>query len=93
MRYTNLLKTDKKGRQYVVNFDIKFTTDNFVYKIYKYNNEKLDYLADKIYGDGSLWWIIATFNEINNPLKITLDYLLIPTDVQAIFDYVLANTQ
>jgi len=50
-------------------------------KIKKYkivNAQNLDYLAKKEYGDVSLWWIIALYNNIIDPFNIELSEIKIP---------------
>lgn len=43
-------------------------------------NKRIDLIAWKYYRDVSLWWVIAEFNNINNPLEILPDTTLrIPT--------------
>ena len=46
--------------------------------------EKLENLAHKFYGDGSLWWIIAKANNINDSTVVsnTFKRIRIPTEIQ-----------
>ena len=48
--------------------------------------EKLENLANRFYGDGSLWWIIAKANNINDSTVIsnTLKRVRIPTEIQEV---------
>ena len=67
MRYKNArtLKDKNNVRYYkptiVPNIPIK-DTDIFVYPIY---GERFDNMAQRFYGDSSLWWIIAKANELS----------------------------
>lgn len=89
MRYSKLqtLKT-KSGKEYKSIFDISINVDNFEHRKIRYSNQRLDALADKYYNDGRYWWVIALFNKVTNPLKIELEYLLIPTNLNDIIEYV-----
>lgn len=93
MRYDNLenLK-DLNGRTYKSLFDLNIPIEKFKYKKLKYNYERLDHLADIYYNDGRYWWVIALFNKINNPLKIDREYILIPTSIIDVVNYVLDQT-
>ena len=89
MRYDYLTTlTDKNSKKYLSTFSTSLPTQQFASSQVKYNNEKLEALADKHFGDGSLWWIIALFNNINNPFVITKDYILIPRDYREIINYI-----
>ena len=48
--------------------------------------EKLENLANRFYGDGTLWWIIAKANNINDSTVIsnTLKRVRIPTEIQEV---------
>lgn len=94
MRYKNLPKLkDTNGKPYISLFDINIPTNKFEHRKVKYNFERLDELADIYYNDGGYWWIIALFNKITNPLSITdRDYLLIPTNLIEIVNYILGES-
>lgn len=95
MRYitTEILIDNKTKKRFLSTFDFKFSNKyNFNYIIHKYGGERLDSLADRFYNDGSLWWVIALFNNINNPLIIEdRDYLLIPQDIHQVRQFVNDN--
>jgi hypothetical protein len=94
MRYSALpIINNKNGTPYVSTFDISIPIDNFEYKIITYKNQRLDVLADQFYGDGSLYWIIALFNKISNPLNFDINYLAIPLDINAILNYIEVNSK
>ena len=68
MRYTNTaIKKDKDGkRSYKPSFvsDIPLSdSDLFIYPRY---GDRLDTLAQRYYGDVSLWWVIAKANQIKS---------------------------
>ena len=48
--------------------------------------QKLENIANEYYGDGSLWWIIAKANNINDSTVIsnTLKRVRIPTEIQEV---------
>ena len=43
--------------------------------------ERLDIIAGEIYGDGTLWWVIAGASGIGWGLQVPGIYLKIPTDI------------
>lgn len=90
MRYGNLPRLkDTNGKPYISLFDISISSSKFEHRKVKYNFERLDDLADKYYNDGGYWWVIALFNKITNPLDITdRDYLLIPTNLIEVVNYI-----
>ena len=52
-------------------------------------SERLDILAQREYGDGSLWWVIAAASGIGWGLQVPPGVLLfIPTDLDAVRVYV-----
>jgi len=95
MRYRTVkIKKDLNGiRHYtpsvVPNVPIK-DTDIFVYPLY---GDRLETLANRYYGDSTLWWIIAKANEIGKG-KIGVDpekKLRIPTEIGDIIELVENN--
>lgn len=89
MRYNNIKKIVDSNYETINSLNIiNIPIDKFNYKEISYNNERLDALADKYYGDGSLWDIIALFNNITNPLKIDKNILLIPTSYRDVQSYI-----
>jgi len=50
------------------------------------SSERLDHIAFKTYGDGTLWWIIAASSGIGWPSQLVAGtYLRIPTDLEAVY--------
>tara|TARA_R100000008_G_scaffold83012_1_gene67910 strand:+ start:984 stop:1277 length:294 start_codon:yes stop_codon:yes gene_type:complete len=95
MRYNGVrTKIDLNGKRslkpsMVPNIPIK-DTDIFLYPIF---GDRLDTIAQRMYGDANLWWIIAKANEIGNG-QIGLDLekkLRIPTEIADIIDLVESN--
>jgi len=88
-RYKNTsIKTDKRGKRVfkpTIYPKIPIQdSDVFIYPIF---GDRLDTLAQKYYGDTSLWWIIAKANnldaahiglEVDNQLRIpiNIDFIL-----------------
>ena len=67
MRYKNaIIAKDKDGKRYYKPAILRGIplkdTDLF---IYPYDGDRLDGLAQRYYGDSSLWWIIAQANKIS----------------------------
>ena len=51
------------------------------------SQERLDHIAAKVYGDGTLWWIIAAASGVGWSLQcIPGTVLRIPTDLNQIYD-------
>tara|TARA_Y100000593_G_scaffold55696_1_gene104126 strand:- start:4888 stop:5181 length:294 start_codon:yes stop_codon:yes gene_type:complete len=95
MRYKGVkTKIDLNGKRIlkpsvVPNIPIK-DTDIFLYPIF---GDRLDTIAQRMYGDANLWWIIAKANEIGNG-QIGLDLekkLRIPTEIGDIIDLTEGN--
>ena len=84
---TTRQKIDKSGiRVYSTTYypEIRISDgDSFMYPI---EGERLDNLANKYYGDTTLWWIIAKANNINDSTVIsnTLKRVRIPTEIQEV---------
>lgn len=95
MRYGNLPKLkDTNGKPYISMFDVEIPRNKFEYRQVAYNFERLDELSDNYYNDGGYWWVIALFNKIVNPLKITnREYLLIPTNLTDVVNFVLKESE
>ena len=94
MRYSALpIIQTKSGTPYISIFDININIDDFEYRIVKYNNERLDALADKFYGYGEYWWVLALANNILNPLSFDLDYLAVITNLDAFLNYIQVNSK
>jgi len=55
----------------------KIANNTLPYTVYTTNeNERLDIIAGKVYGDGRLWWIIAAASNIGWGLQIPSNTLL-----------------
>ena len=93
MRYINLPVLQKDKIRYLATINLNIPLEKFSYRSIKYNNERLDALADKFYGDGSLWYIIAMVNKIQNPLKFENSYLIIPSNPNDIIDFLTNNNK
>ena len=51
--------------------------------------DRLDLLANRFYGDSTLWWIIGSANDLTDSLSVPPGTKLrIPNDVGFIFDYI-----
>ncbi len=95
-RYTNSEKLQTKGskKQYLEStiYPIVKASDTDLYIISE-KGDRLDLLANKYYGDQTMWWIIATANNINDAtfyvepgiqLRIPTDTAKVLTDLQNI---------
>jgi nucleoid-associated protein YgaU len=95
-RYTNSekLQTNGSKKQYLEStiYPIVKASDTDLYIISE-KGDRLDLLANKYYGDQTMWWIIATANNINNAtfyvepgiqLRIPVDITKVLTDLQNI---------
>jgi hypothetical protein len=75
------------GNQYYVNNiypDIPISdNDNYVITVL---GDRLDLMAQDIYGDSSLWWILASANSLSGDSLVPPigNQLRIPTNIQAI---------
>ncbi len=50
------------------------------------SSERLDHIAYRSYGDGTLWWIIAAASGIGWPSQLAAGtYIRIPTDLGAVY--------
>ena len=86
---TKVTKTENEGNEIYVNSvypDIPYSNSD-VYVITTLG-DRLDILANNIYGDTSLWWIISSANQspgdsLTPPIGIQLR---IPTDLQPILN-------
>ena len=88
-RYSSTSITKDKRRNYRVykptiypNIPMK-DSDIFIAPIV---GEKLENIANKYYGDGSLWWIIAKANNINDSTVISnkIKRIRIPIEIQQV---------
>ena len=53
--------------EFPIESPIRVSTGETIYKVQAGEEGRLDLIAAKAYGDTSLWWIIATANNIFNP--------------------------
>ena len=85
--YSEVLKTKETNKQYLESTiypKIK-SKDSDMYIISE-AGDRLDLLAHKYYGDQTLWWVIATANNINDATFYVQEgiQLRIPSDINAI---------
>lgn len=86
---TKSTDTSTYGNRYFVNNiypDIPVTdTDLYVITVL---GDRLDLLAQDIYGDSSLWWILASANNLSGDSLVPPigQQLRIPTDVQSVIN-------
>ena len=92
MRYDNAkILRDRDGNRYyrptiVPNIPLQ---DSDIFMVPRVG-DRFDTLAQKYYGDSTLWWIIAKANELSNG-KLALDpnqKIRIPMNIDAILDSV-----
>jgi len=85
--------TSKTGNRYIntttVTTDIFRAVDSgqIPSLLYQTNSaERLDHIAFKSYGDGTLWWIIAAASGIGWPTQLVAGtYVRIPSDLNAVY--------
>ena len=88
-RYINseVLKTKESKKQYLEStiYPIIKASDTDLYIISE-KGDRLDLLANKYYGDQTMWWIIATANNINDATFYVQPgiQLRIPSDLTSI---------
>ena len=90
-RYQNIktTKQDAVGSQYYVNNiypDVPVTdSDQYVITVL---GDRMDLLAQDVYGDSSLWWIIASANNLPGDSLVPPigQQLRIPTNIQSIIN-------
>ena len=84
-----VLKTKETKKEYLEStlYPIVKPNDGDTYIISE-AGDRLDLLAHKYYGDQSLWWIIATANNINDATFYVEEgiQLRIPSDINAILN-------
>lgn len=85
--YTNVIKEADTNRSYMESTIYpKIKPSDSDYYIMSEEGDRLDLLAKKYYDNPSLWWIIATANNINDA-NLYVDpgvQLRIPTDISKI---------
>jgi nucleoid-associated protein YgaU len=85
--YSKVIKTKETNKQYLESTiypRIKPNDDDLY--IISEAGDRLDLLAHKYYGDQTLWWVIATANNINDATFYVQEgiQLRIPSDINAI---------
>jgi len=88
-QYSNILITKNTKKKYLSSIiypKIKPSNDDLY--IISESSDRLDILASKYYGDKTLWWIIATANNLNDAsLSITPGtQMRIPTNLSIILN-------
>jgi len=91
-RYANtevVKETSTGKRNYMTTiFPVIPVADSDVYIITR-DGDRLDSLAHRVYGDSTLWWVIASANGISDSFFITPGTKLrVPTDIQFALSYV-----
>jgi len=87
--YSEILKTKETKKQYLESTiypTIKATDSDFY--IISEQGDRLDILSKKYYNDSTLWWIIATANNLNDA-TLSIEpgiQLRIPSDVSTILN-------
>jgi nucleoid-associated protein YgaU len=85
--YSEVLKTKETNKQYLEStiYPKVKAKDSDMYIISE-AGDRLDLLAHKYYGDQTLWWVIATANNINDATFYVEEgiQLRIPSDINAI---------
>jgi phage tail protein X len=85
--YSEVLKTKETNKQYLEStiYPKVKAKDSDMYIISE-AGDRLDLLAYKYYGDQTLWWVIATANNINDATFYVEEgiQLRIPSDINAI---------
>ena len=69
--------------------DFKNNSNNFDYLLVQ-ENDRWDTLAEQVYGDRQLWWVLAIFNDIEDPFSIYFEKG-VPQSINKI-KYLNANT-
>ena len=82
-------KIDKSGiRVYGTTYYPEILISDMDTFIYPVEGERLDSLAHKSYGDASLWWVIAQFNQLPTEGHVKLGNILyVPLPLERILQY------
>jgi hypothetical protein len=89
-RFTNTKRRNDNKLQYqslvIPNFEER--TDDTVIEVNDYS--RLDVLASDIFGDSTLWWVLASYNNLPGDSLYTtgVRYLRIPSDVNIVYNKV-----
>lgn len=75
---TPVIVDGDKERNYIRDLpDTSQQPDDFFYDVMPH--DRIDLLAYRFYGDPSLWWIIADFNDLRFPLVLPDTVLRLPS--------------
>jgi len=89
-RFTNTKRRNDNKLQYqslvIPNFEER--TDDTVIEVNDYS--RLDVLASDIFGDSTLWWVLASYNNLPGDSLYTtgVRYLRIPSDINIVYNKV-----
>ena len=89
-RFTNTKRRNDNKLQYqslvIPNFEER--TDDTVIEVNDYS--RLDVLASDIFGDSTLWWVLASYNNLPGDSLYTtgVKYLRIPSDINIVYNKV-----
>jgi len=89
-RFINTKRRNDNKLQYqslvIPNFEER--TDDTVIEINDYS--RLDVLASDIFGDSTLWWVLASYNNLPGDSLYTtgVKYLRIPSDINIVYNKV-----
>jgi len=89
-RFINTKRRNDNKLQYqslvIPNFEER--TDDTVIEINDYS--RLDVLASDIFGDSTLWWVLASYNNLPGDSLYTtgVRYLRIPSDINIVYNKV-----
>ena len=84
-RYRNDPITGKvRGRHYFKELDLKSYT---TFEVTLGFENRIDLVAYECYGNCSLWWVIAEYNEIKDPFFLPLGTKLIIPSRESLYGY------
>ena len=89
-RFINTKRRNDNKLQYqslvIPNFEER--TDDTVIEVNDYS--RLDVLASDIFGDSTLWWVLASYNNLPGDSLYTtgVRYLRIPSDINIVYNKV-----
>jgi len=87
-RFLNTKRRNDNKLQYqtliIPNFDER--SDDFIIDVNDYT--RLDVLAQDVFDDAGLWWVLASYNNLSGDSLYTtgITTLRIPSDVNLVFD-------
>ena len=87
-RFTDTKKREDGKLQYesLVLPNFEESSDDIVISISE--AKRLDAIAEQFFGDPTLWWVIAVYNNLGEASLSVKDvkYLRIPNDIQTVYD-------